>query len=100
MAHPSGLEIIHGPYGIFGLDTNNNVFDRLVTRDNYESGLHLQGSSAGNQILNLDSFGNREPAQERGERGRAGHQGGFRFRQRGPRRAVVVQLRRRLRRLG
>ncbi|HET9139421.1 right-handed parallel beta-helix repeat-containing protein, partial [Actinophytocola sp.] len=57
----TGLEIINGPYAIFGLDTNNNVFDRLVTRDNYESGLHLQGASSNNQVLNLDSFGNRDP---------------------------------------
>ncbi|GAB2618262.1 pectate lyase [Streptomyces capparidis] len=57
----SGLEIIHGPYGVFGLDTNNSVFERLVTRDNYESGLHLQGASSNNQILNLDSHGNRDP---------------------------------------
>jgi hypothetical protein len=56
-----GLEIVHGPYGIFGLDANNNVFERLTTRDNYESGLHLQGSSANNQIINLDSYGNRDP---------------------------------------
>lgn len=56
-----GLEIIHGPYAVFGLDTNNNVFDRLVTRDNYESGLHLQGSSSNNQITNFDSYGNRDP---------------------------------------
>ena len=46
---------------IFGLDTNNNVFDRLITRDNYESGLHLQGASSNNQIINLDSYGNRDP---------------------------------------
>jgi hypothetical protein len=57
----SRLEIINGPYAIFGLDTNNNVFDRLVTRDNYESGLHLQGASSNNAILNLDSYGNRDP---------------------------------------
>jgi hypothetical protein len=57
----TGLEIIHGPYAIFGLDTNNNVFDRLVTRDNYESGLHIQGASSNNQILDLDSYGNRDP---------------------------------------
>lgn len=56
-----GLEIINGPYGIFGVDTNNGRYERLVTRDNYESGLHLQGSSAGNQIINLDSHGNRDP---------------------------------------
>ncbi|MFC4120531.1 right-handed parallel beta-helix repeat-containing protein [Nonomuraea zeae] len=57
----AGLEIIHGPYGIFGLDTSGNVFDRLTTRDNYESGLHLQGASGNNQIINLDSYGNRDP---------------------------------------
>ncbi|TQJ37543.1 right-handed parallel beta-helix repeat-containing protein [Streptomyces sp. NBC_00080] len=57
----AGLEIIHGPYGVFGVDTSSNVFERLVTRDNYESGFHLQGSSSNNQILNLDSYGNRDP---------------------------------------
>ncbi|GAA0849709.1 right-handed parallel beta-helix repeat-containing protein [Streptosporangium amethystogenes subsp. fukuiense] len=57
----TGLEIIHGPYGIFGLDTSDNVFDRLITRDNYESGLHLQGASGNNQIINLDAHGNRDP---------------------------------------
>ncbi len=56
-----GLEIINGPYGIFGLDVNNGVFERLVTRDNYESGLHIQGSSSNNQIINLDAYGNRDP---------------------------------------
>lgn len=59
-----GLEIIHGPYAVFGLDTNNSVFERLVTRDNYESGLHLQGSSSNNQIINLDSYGNRDPRKD------------------------------------
>ncbi|QFU88428.1 right-handed parallel beta-helix repeat-containing protein [Amycolatopsis sp. YIM 10] len=57
----SGLEIIHGPYGVFGLDASNNVFDRLVTRDNYESGFHLVLASSGNLIQDLDSFGNRDP---------------------------------------
>jgi hypothetical protein len=56
-----GLEIIHGPYGVFGLDSSNNVYDRLVTRDNYESGFHLFLTSSNNLILNLDSFGNRDP---------------------------------------
>ncbi|MEU7620642.1 LamG-like jellyroll fold domain-containing protein [Micromonospora rifamycinica] len=56
-----GLEIIHGPYGIFGVDTNYGRYERLVTRDNYESGLHLQGASSGNRIVNLDSYGNRDP---------------------------------------
>lgn len=56
-----GLEIINGPYGVFGLDANHNVFERLVTRDNYESGLHLQGASSHNLVLDLDSYGNRDP---------------------------------------
>jgi hypothetical protein len=56
-----GLEIIHGPYGIFGLDSSNNYYERLVTRDNYESGFHLFLTSNNNQIINLDSYGNRDP---------------------------------------
>ncbi|MEV0898946.1 right-handed parallel beta-helix repeat-containing protein [Actinoplanes sp. NPDC049802] len=55
------LEIINGPYGIYCAGCNNNTFDRLVTRDNYETGFQLQGASANNQILNLDSYGNRDP---------------------------------------
>ncbi|GAA1671318.1 pectate lyase [Glycomyces endophyticus] len=55
------LEIIHGPYAIFALDSNGNVYDRLITRDNYESGLHIQGASSNNRIVNLDSYGNRDP---------------------------------------
>lgn len=39
----------------------HNLFDRLVTRDNYESGLHIQGASSSNQVINLDSYGNRDP---------------------------------------
>jgi hypothetical protein len=57
----SGLEIVRGPYGVYCDDCNGNVFDRLVTRDNYETGFQLQGDSANNQILNLDSYGNRDP---------------------------------------
>ncbi|MEV0608997.1 right-handed parallel beta-helix repeat-containing protein [Polymorphospora rubra] len=56
-----GLEIANGPYGIFCRDCSNNVFDRLVTRDNYETGLHIQGASSNNQVLNLDAYGNRDP---------------------------------------
>jgi hypothetical protein len=56
-----GLEIANGPYGIFCRGCNDNVFDRLVTRDNYESGLHIQAASARNQVLSLDSYGNRDP---------------------------------------
>ncbi len=32
-----------------------------MTRDNYESGFHIQGASSNNQILNLDAYGNRDP---------------------------------------
>jgi hypothetical protein len=56
-----GIEIVHGPYAIFCRDCNNNVFDRLVTRDNYESGVQIQGASGRNQVVNLDSYGNRDP---------------------------------------
>ncbi|TPQ18159.1 right-handed parallel beta-helix repeat-containing protein [Streptomyces sporangiiformans] len=57
----SGLEIVNGPYGIYCDGCNNNVFSRLTTHDNYESGFQLQGASSNNQILNLDSYGNRDP---------------------------------------
>ncbi|WP_433789154.1 right-handed parallel beta-helix repeat-containing protein [Actinoplanes sp. CA-252034] len=57
----AGLEIIHGPYGVYCANCNNNTFERLVTRDNYETGFQLQNSSANNLILNLDSYGNRDP---------------------------------------
>ncbi|MEV0220662.1 right-handed parallel beta-helix repeat-containing protein [Streptomyces sp. NPDC050704] len=57
----SGLEIVNGPYGVYCDGCNNNVFSRLTTHDNYESGFQLQGASSNNQILNLDSYGNRDP---------------------------------------
>jgi hypothetical protein len=57
----AGIEIVHGPYAIFCRDCNNNVFDRLMTRDNYESGLQIQGAASNNQVLDLDSYGNRDP---------------------------------------
>ncbi|GAA1305296.1 right-handed parallel beta-helix repeat-containing protein [Saccharothrix xinjiangensis] len=59
--HVSGLEVIRGPYAWYCAGCNNNVFERLVTRDNYESGFQLQGASSDNLILNLDSHGNRDP---------------------------------------
>lgn len=59
--HVSGLEIIRGPYAWYCSGCDNNVFERLVTRDNYETGFQLQGSSSDNLILNLDSYGNRDP---------------------------------------
>ncbi|THV41709.1 right-handed parallel beta-helix repeat-containing protein [Glycomyces buryatensis] len=55
------LEIINGPYAIFALDSNGNVYDGLTTRDNYESGLHIQGASSNNLVQDLDAYGNRDP---------------------------------------
>ena len=57
----AGLEIVHGPYGVYCAGCNSNTFERLTTRDNYETGFQLQGASANNLILNLDSHGNRDP---------------------------------------
>ena len=57
----SDLEITHGPYGVYCANCNNNTFERLSTHDNYETGFQLQSSSAGNQIVDLDSYGNRDP---------------------------------------
>jgi hypothetical protein len=56
-----GLELKNGPYGVYATGSNNNIFERLVTHDNYETGFQLQGSSANNQITYLDSYGNRDP---------------------------------------
>ncbi|NNN28773.1 DUF1565 domain-containing protein [Streptomyces sp. S3(2020)] len=57
----SDLEIVNGPYGVYCDGCNSNVFARLRTHDNYESGFQLQGASSDNQILNLDSYANRDP---------------------------------------
>ncbi|MFI8067897.1 right-handed parallel beta-helix repeat-containing protein [Streptomyces sp. NPDC086033] len=57
----SDLEIVNGPYGVYCDGCNGNVFARLKTHDNYESGFQLQGASSNNQILNLDSYANRDP---------------------------------------
>ncbi|WP_406335434.1 right-handed parallel beta-helix repeat-containing protein [Streptomyces sp. NBC_00203] len=57
----SGLEIVNGPYGVYCDSCDNNVFARLATHDNYESGFQLQGTSSNNQILDLDSYANRDP---------------------------------------
>lgn len=57
----AGLEIEHGPYAVYCNACNNNTFERLVTHDNYETGFQLQGASANNLILNLDSYNNRDP---------------------------------------
>ncbi|MEU0026784.1 right-handed parallel beta-helix repeat-containing protein [Streptomyces sp. NPDC006335] len=57
----SDLEIVNGPYGVYCDGCDGNVFARLKTHDNYESGFQLQGASSNNQILNLDSWANRDP---------------------------------------
>ncbi|MDN3295171.1 right-handed parallel beta-helix repeat-containing protein [Streptomyces ficellus] len=57
----SDLEIVNGPYGYYCDGCDDNVFARLVTHDNYESGFQLQGASSRNLILDLDSYGNRDP---------------------------------------
>jgi hypothetical protein len=57
----TGIQLTRGPYGIYCSSCNNNIFDRLVTFNNYETGFQLQDSSANNQILNLDSFLNHDP---------------------------------------
>ena len=56
-----GLEIINGPYGIFAIESSHNVYEDLVTRDNYETGLHLVLDSSDNRVIDLDSHGNRDP---------------------------------------
>ncbi|CAO2653361.1 Nn.00g027720.m01.CDS01 [Neocucurbitaria sp. VM-36] len=56
-----GLELKNGPYGVYATASSNNVFERLVTHDNYETGFQLQGASANNKILYLDSYMNRDP---------------------------------------
>lgn len=56
-----GIEITRGPYGIYCDGCNDNVFERLVTQNNYETGFQLQGTSARNLILDLDSYLNHDP---------------------------------------
>ncbi|RDW89129.1 pectate lyase L [Coleophoma cylindrospora] len=56
-----GIELINGPYGIYAVDSSYNTYEKLVTRDNYETGFQLQGASAHNTVLYLDSYGNRDP---------------------------------------
>ncbi|KKK25564.1 hypothetical protein AOCH_000098 [Aspergillus ochraceoroseus] len=55
------LELINGPYGVYAQDSSNNHYERIVTRDNYETGFHLQGDSSNNLVLYLDSYANRDP---------------------------------------
>ncbi|KAG8917646.1 hypothetical protein FRC00_013361 [Tulasnella sp. 408] len=57
----SGLEIINGPYAIYSRDASYNIYENLVVHDNYESGVQIQGAASYNQIINLDSYRNRDP---------------------------------------
>ncbi|MFE3518504.1 right-handed parallel beta-helix repeat-containing protein [Streptomyces sp. NPDC059166] len=57
----SGLEIVNGSYGYYCDGCDGNVFSRLTVHDNYETGFQLQGDSSDNQIIDLDSYGNRDP---------------------------------------
>jgi len=56
-----GITLINGPYGVYMDGSSNNFFDRMVTRDNYETGFQIQGLSANNKIYYLDSYRNRDP---------------------------------------
>ncbi|KAL4895289.1 hypothetical protein BDV59DRAFT_191801 [Aspergillus ambiguus] len=55
------LELINGPYGVYSRDSSNNHYERIITRNNYETGFQLQGATSNNTILYLDSYGNRDP---------------------------------------
>ncbi|KAF6821425.1 secreted pectate lyase [Colletotrichum plurivorum] len=55
------LTFVHGPYGVYVKDSSNLRFNQIVTRDNYESGFHMQGALSDNVISYLDSYGNRDP---------------------------------------
>ncbi|KAL2852557.1 hypothetical protein BJX68DRAFT_254403 [Aspergillus pseudodeflectus] len=55
------LELINGPYGVYSRDASNNHYERIVTRDNYETGFQIQGAASNNVVLYLDSYGNRDP---------------------------------------
>ncbi|PLB53534.1 pectate lyase [Aspergillus steynii IBT 23096] len=55
------LEFINGPYGVYARDASNNHYERIITRENYETGFQLEGASANNTVLYLDSYLNRDP---------------------------------------
>ncbi|KAF4960144.1 hypothetical protein FGADI_1162 [Fusarium gaditjirri] len=55
------LKIINGPYGIYARDASNYYYEGLSTHDNYETGFQLEGASSNNQVINLDSYSNRDP---------------------------------------
>nr|XP_036574264.1 secreted pectate lyase [Colletotrichum truncatum]XP_036587699.1 secreted pectate lyase [Colletotrichum truncatum]KAF6780668.1 secreted pectate lyase [Colletotrichum truncatum]KAF6798641.1 secreted pectate lyase [Colletotrichum truncatum] len=59
--HFSRLIFTHGAYGVYVKDSSNLRFNQITTRDNYESGFHMQGNLSNNVIAYLDSHGNRDP---------------------------------------
>lgn len=59
--HLTSSRLKNGPYGIYNHDASNNYFERLITHDNYETGFQLEGASANNVVLYLDSYANRDP---------------------------------------
>lgn len=56
-----GITLINGPYGVYVESSSNNLFERIVTHDNYETGFQIQGASANNKVYYLDSYMNRDP---------------------------------------
>ncbi|WP_267132842.1 hypothetical protein [Streptomyces cyaneochromogenes] len=62
LAKPGDVIAVRG--GTYAV-SDNNVFSRLSTHDIYESGFQLQGSSSNNQILDLDTYGNRGSSPRR-----------------------------------
>lgn len=42
------LEFINGPYGVYARDASNNHYERIITRENYETGTkqHLTSTFA------------------------------------------------------
>ncbi|EFQ34631.1 pectate lyase [Colletotrichum graminicola M1.001] len=55
------LTIINGPYGVYLRDGSNNLFESIVAHDNYETDFQMQGTLSNNQVVYLDSYGNRDP---------------------------------------
>ncbi|KAG8746336.1 hypothetical protein FRC10_005325 [Ceratobasidium sp. 414] len=56
-----GLELKNGPYGTYSRDASNNYYERIVSHDNYETGIQIQGAASNNQVINCDSYNNRDP---------------------------------------
>lgn len=55
------ITLQHGPYGMYVKDSHNNYFERITTKDNYETGFHMQNDISNNEIVYLDSSRNADP---------------------------------------